>query len=109
MTIDEGLKELARLEYPAKVDVVDKVMAEVSKQPYLRPVRKVQPWQRIVSTSIAAAIVALIVNIVVIRTANYDEDSIGNMISQVNEYDYYGYSVEEQAINPIEFLYDENE
>ncbi len=109
MTIDEGLKELARLEYPKKVDIVDKVMAEVSKKPYLRPVHKVQPWQRIVSTSIAAAIVALIVNIVVIRTAKYDEDSIGNMISQVNEYDYYGYTIEEQAINPIEFLYDENE
>ena len=109
MTIDEGLQQLAQLEYPRKVDVVDKVMATVSERPYLRPIHKVQPWQRIVSTTIAAAIVALIVNVIVIRNAQYDEVGIGNMISQVHDYNYYGFSVEQQAVNPIEFLYDDYE
>ena len=46
MTVDESIKELAALRYPGKVDVVESVMAEVSKHPYMRPVRKaVQPWQ----------------------------------------------------------------
>ena len=110
MTVDESIKELAALRYPGKVDVVESVMAEVSKHPYMRPVRKaVQPWQRIVSTTVAAAIVALVVNVVTVRMHSYDEAGIGSMISQVPNYEYYGSTVEDCAENPIEYFYNEYE
>lgn len=110
MTVDESIKELAALRYQGKVDVVESVMAEVSKHPYMRPVRKaVQPWQRIVSTTVAAAIVALVVNVVTVRMHSYDEAGIGSMISQVHNYEYYGSTVEDCAENPIEYFYNEYE
>ena len=106
MTVDEGLKQLAAMEYPRRVDVVQGVMAEVSKRPYLRPVRKVvQPWQRIVSTSVAAAIVAVVVNVVALRTNNYDEAGIGSMIAQVQDYEYYDATIENGAVNPLDYFY----
>ena len=39
MTIDEGLKELAAMQYPHQVDVAQAVMAQVRQHPYLQPVR----------------------------------------------------------------------
>lgn len=106
MTVDEGLWQLAAMECPRKVNVVDGVMAEVIKHPYLRPARKsVQPWQRIVSTTLAAAIVAVAVNVAMVRMNSYDEAGIGSMISQVQDYDYYGYTVEDGAIEPLDYLY----
>ena len=109
MTVDEGLKELARTNYPGRVDVVQGVMAEVMKHPYLRPVRRVQPWQRIVSTTVAAAIVAVVVNTVAVRMNTYDEAGIGSMISQVQSYEYYGTTIEDGAVNPYDYLYGEYE
>ena len=110
MKVDEGLRELASVgEYPRQVNVVEAVMAEVGKHPYLRPVRQVQPWQRIVSTTVAAAIAALIVNVLVIRTQTYDEAGIGTMIAQVQNYDYYGSTIEDGAVNPFEYLYGDYE
>lgn len=110
MTIDEELKQMAGMTYPGRVDVVEGVMAEVMKHPYLRPVRRsVQPWQRIVSTTVAAAVVALVVNVIMVRMNSYDEAGIGQMISQVQEYDYYGSTVEDGAVNPYEYLYNEYE
>ena len=106
MTVDEGLKELARQQYPHNVDVVQSVMAQVRMHPYLQPRRQVATWQRIVSATMAAAIVALLVNLVVVNLRSYDEDGIGYMISQVHDYNYYGSSVEE-AVNPIEYIYEE--
>lgn len=109
MKVDDGLKELAQMEYPRKVNVVDAVMAEVGKHPYLRPVHHVQTWQRIVSTTVAAAIALLIVNVVVVRTQTYDEVGIGAMIAQVQNYDCYGSTIEDGAVNPFEYLYGDYE
>lgn len=106
MTVDEGLKELARQQYPHQVDVVQGVMAQVSQHPYMQPRRQVAVWQRVVSTAVAAAIVALLINVVVVNVRSYDEDDIGYMISQVHDYNYYG-AVEEAADNPIAYIYDE--
>ena len=106
MIVDEGLRELAAMSYPGKVDVVQQVMDEVSKRPYLRPAKKaVQPWQRLVATTAAAAVVAIVVNVVMVRTNNCDEAGIGEMITQVQNYDYYGYTVEDFAADPMEYLY----
>ena len=107
MTVEEGLKELAGKNYPGKVDVVQGVMAEVMKHPYMQPVRRVQPWQRIVSTTVAAALVALVVNVVTVRMNSYDEEGIGMMISQVQNYEYYGSTVENAAVNPVDYFYEE--
>ena len=35
MNIDQTLEQLAHLQYPQQVDVVDRVMAQVSARPYL--------------------------------------------------------------------------
>lgn len=56
MTTEQQLDELARLEYPKKVDVVDKVMAEVGQKPYLRPVHKPIRWQRIATIAAVAVV-----------------------------------------------------
>ena len=106
MTIDEGLKELAAMQYPHQVDVAQAVMAQVRQHPYLQPVRRVQPWQRVVSSSVAAVVVALIASVTVIRIQASNEAGIGSMIAQVQDYGYYG-SVEEAAVNPIEYIYEE--
>lgn len=109
MTVEEGLKELASQNYSGRVDVVQGVMAEVNKHPYLQPVRRVQPWQRIVSTTVAAAIVALVVDVVAVRLNSYDEEGIGMMISQVQNYDYYGSTVENAALDPMDYFNEEYE
>ncbi len=106
MTIDEGLNELARQQYPHQVDVVQAVMAQVRQHPYLQPVRRVQTWQRVVSSSVAAVLLALVVSVTVVRIQAYNEAGIGSMIAQVQDYNYYG-SVEEAAMNPIEYIYEE--
>ena len=95
MTIEQQLDELAGLEYPKKVDVVDQVMAEVEKKPYLRPVHKQVRWQRI-GTIAAAAVVALVaVNVVVFNSSNTDNSSQGISIAPDNDWS----TVEEEAID----------
>ena len=106
MTIDEGLKELARQQCPHDVDVVDGVMAQVRQHPYLQPRHKVVAWQRVVSSSVAAVVIALVVGITIVRIQAYNDAGIGNMIAQLQDYDYYG-AAEEPALNPIECIYEE--
>lgn len=107
MTIDEGLNELARQQYPYSVDVVQAVMAEVRQHPYLQPVRRVQPWQRVLSSSIAAVMLALIGFGTMMRIQAHNDAGIGSMIAQVQDYNYYGSTVEDAALNPIEYIYEE--
>ena len=95
MTIEQQLDELACQEYPKKVDVVDRVMAEVEKKPYLRPVNNRVNWQRI-SVIAAAAVVALVaVNVVVFNTGSLDNGSQGLPIAQDNDWN----TVEEEAVD----------
>lgn len=104
MNIEQTLEQLAAQQYPQKVDVVDRVMAEVSKQPQLRPTYRKINWQR-ASAFAAAAVVALIaVNVLSVHTRSYDEADMGSMIAQVNDYSSWN-TVEEAAVNPIEYLY----
>lgn len=106
MTIDEGLQELARQQYPRRVDVVEGVMAQVRQHPYLRPVRQVRTWQRIASSAVAAVLLALVVSTVVVRLQANNDAGIGSMIAQVQDYGYYAATVEESALNPIEYIYE---
>lgn len=111
MNIDEQLKQLAQQTCPKQVDVVDSVMAEVRKHPYLQPatkpvVRRVRwvPWA---SLTAAAAVVGLVVvNISPAAAATYNEEQIGSMMVSVADYDYYS-PVESAAENPIDYLYEE--
>lgn len=106
MTIDEGLNELARQQYPGTVNVVDAVMAQVRLHPYLRPIHRVRTWQKVLSSSVAAVVLALLVSVTVMRIQAYNDAGIGTMISQVHDYSYYG-TVDEVAVNPIECIYEE--
>lgn len=114
MNIDVQLKQLAQQTCPKQVDVVDSVMAEVRKHPYLQPVaapaapRKTRwvPWA---SLSAAAAVVGLIVlNITPASAASFDEEQISSMMASVADHDYY-FPVESAADNPIDYLYDDYE
>lgn len=109
MTIEQTLEQLAGLEYPKKVDVVDRVMAEVGKKPYLRPAHRNVSWQRI-STVAAAAMVALVlVNVALFHFHSYDNEGMGSMIAQVNDYSSWNTVEDAAAENPIAYLYDDYE
>lgn len=114
MNIDEQLKQLSQQTYPKQVDVVDSVMAEVRKHPYLQPVatpaapRKMRwvPWA---SISAAAAVVGLVVlNVTPASAATFNEEQISAMMTSVADYEYYA-PVESAAENPIDYLYDDYE
>lgn len=113
MNIDEQLKQLAQQTYPKQVDVVDSVMAEVRKHPYLQPVAKSSvrktrwvPWASI--TAAAAAVGLIVVNTNTAAAATYNEEQISSMMASVADYDYYS-PVESSAENPIDYLYDDYE
>ena len=61
MTIDEQLKQLSSEECPHKVDVVDSVMAEVEKHPYLQPDHRRRVQWRWVASAAAAVVAAIVV------------------------------------------------
>ena len=109
MNIDQQLEQLARLQYPKKVDVVDRVMEQVERQPYLMPAPQRHNARRLwlpVSAVAAAAAVLLAINVVSLYTHSYDEAGMGRTIAQLNDYNAWS-TIEEGAVNPIEYLYDE--
>lgn len=107
MNIDEQLKQLASVEYPKRVDVVDAVMTEVQKHPYLQPAARRRVNWRLVSMAAAAAVAALVVvNVVAVGNKNYDEEGMGNMIAQLNDYSSWN-TVEQVADDPYEYFFEE--
>lgn len=106
MTIEETLKQMAGLQYPRQVDVVDRVMAEVSQHPYLQPVKRVVQWGRVSAIAAAAVVALLAVNVAVFQLRDYDEVGIGSAMLTLNDYTMWN-TVEEAAVNPIEYLYEE--
>ncbi len=107
MNIDQTLEQMAHLQYPHQVDMVDRVMAQVSSmpQPKVHSPRRIIPFT-VVWTAAATVALILIVNITGLFHHSYDDASIGSMIAQVNDYSSWG-TVEEAAVNPYEYLYDE--
>ena len=130
MTLDETLSMLAQQQYPHKVDVVDRVMAQVSnvKMTRRQGVKDNGSIRSIVSNSLnsmhslspkktsftlkwsavaAAAVVALVaVNVAVFNFRSYDVDGMGSMMAQLNDYSQWN-TVEQAAANPYEYLYEE--
>lgn len=106
MTLEQTLEQLSQQQYPHKVDVVDRVMAQVQQKPYFRPVRRSIGWKQI-SVAAAAAVVALfIVNITVFRPANISNEDMGMALVQFNDYSSWN-TVEDVAANPYDYFYDE--
>jgi hypothetical protein len=106
MTLEQRLDQLAQLQYPNKVDVVDSVMAKVSQRPYLRPVRRTIGWRQAAIAAAAAVATLLVVNITVFRPATSSNEDMGFAIAQFNDYSSWN-TVEEAAVNPFEYLYEE--
>lgn len=106
MNIDQRLEQLARLQYPRQVDVTERVMAYAVQHPYLQPVHRSSVWRRVSVVAAVAVVALLIVNVASVYTHSYDLDGMGNMISQVNDYSSWN-SVEEAALNPIEYIYED--
>lgn len=104
MNIDEQLKILSRQTYPHQVDVVDAVMAQVRQRPYLRPAHRSGVWRGVALTAAAAVAALVVFNVASFRS--YDEARIGDVMTHVSDYDYYA-SVESAAVNPIEYLYED--
>ena len=106
MNIDQQLEQLSHLQYPRQVNVVDNVMAQVMQRPYLQPVHRRNTW-RIVSTVAAAAVALLfVVSLTLPYLRSYDDEGLGSMMAQANDFSSWN-TIEEAAVNPYEFIYDE--
>lgn len=95
----EIVEQLKRIEYPIKVDVVDSVMEKIGQSS--QPVRRnttLHLWKYMGGVAACLA-VALVINITIMFTKDYDEPSIGNMLAEV----YYDqYSVESMATETLD-------
>lgn len=76
MTLEQKLDKIAGTEYPHKVDVVDGVMAEVEKHPYMRPKHAGVAWGRIstIAASIAVMVIGTGVVLNLVRTPDGEAD-----------------------------------
>ena len=109
MTIDQTLEQIAQLRCPQQVDVVDRVMQHVEAHPYLRPLSSRRHlWKPIGAVAAAATVALLLLNVVSVYSRSYDETSMGNTIAQLNDYSSWS-TIEEGAVNPLEYLYEEQE
>ena len=113
MNIDQTLEQLAHLQYPRQVDVTDRVMEQVMQRPYLQPQysssrghSRGKLFRRIGIVAVAASLALVVINVTTVYTRSYDEDGMGSMIAQVNDYSSWN-TVEEFAVNPYEYLYEE--
>lgn len=116
MNIDQTLEQLSHLRCPRQVDVTDRVMAHAMQHPYLihhssnqtfrhSDIQKVV-WHRVGIAAVAAVFVLMIVNVTTVYTRSYDDEGLGSMIAQANDYSSWN-TVEELAVNPYEYLYEE--
>ncbi|MBP5528346.1 MAG: hypothetical protein J6X79_07855 [Bacteroidales bacterium] len=109
MNIDQTLEQLSHLQCPHQVDVTDRVMAQVEQHPYLRPQYERgngKVFRRIGVAAVAAALALVVINVATVYTRSYDEEGLGSMIAQYNDYSSWN-TVEEAAVNPLEYLYEE--
>ena len=109
MNIDQTLEQLAHLQCPTQVDVTDRVMAQVASKPYMINRREHSAratWFKRIGISAAAAVaLLLVVNVTSLYTRSYDEEDMGTMMAQVN--DYSSWNTVEQVATPYDFLYEE--
>ncbi|MBQ9417760.1 MAG: hypothetical protein IJU19_04185 [Bacteroidales bacterium] len=105
MTLDQALNNIARMQYPRQVNVVDGVMSRIATHPKLHPLSAAAHRWRILS---AAAMLALAVGtgiyFLVPKTAS--EEALETMLVQYN--DFSSWNTIEEAANPLADIFDEN-
>ena len=106
MNIDQTLEQLSQLRCPRQIDVTEGVMSHAMQHPYLRPVHRTPVWRRIGTIAAAAVVALVVINVTTVYTRSYDDEGLGSMIAQANDYSSWN-TVEELAVNPYEYLYDE--
>ena len=106
MDIEQSLEQIAQMRYPRQVDVVDRVMAQVSAMPPLHRHQSLPLWQRIGAVAAAAVAVLFVVNLSAPYLRSYDEEGLVHMMVQYNDYSAWN-TVEQAAVNPYEYLYEE--
>ena len=103
MNIEEQLTNLSQLTCPKQVDVVESVMVQVRQTPVQTPHVRSVVWRRVAITAIAAVVALVIINISTARS--YDNNQLGSMMTYFSNYE--NYTIETAAINPIEYLYED--
>ena len=102
MDIDKTLDEFKQTTCPYQVDVVDSVMAAVGNAPTLKVVRRRSSLLRWSMTAAAAAVVlAVMLNVTLLFTRDYNEAEIGNMMAGVYSY---GYTTDNADNSMFEFV-----
>lgn len=82
---DNLTDQLRELRYPDEIDVVDAVMAQVRRKPYMMPSRR-RPRVRLVA-AVAAVLIALVgVHTVYWATDTYREAQISDMMEDIYNY-----------------------
>lgn len=114
MTEDEIIQQLREMRYPNDIDVTGAVIARISKTPLLASAPTKPPiFKRVVAAVAACAVLVVAVNAAILFTHDYNESSIGNMISEVYTYhaDYNDLtaSISDYDIGAIESYYEELE
>ena len=101
MDIDKTLDELKQATCPYRVDVVDSVMAAVGTVPTLKVVSRRSPVTRWSITAAAALVLAVLLNVTLLYTHDYNEAEIGNMMAGVYSY---GYAIDNSDNSMFEFV-----
>ena len=112
MTENDILQQLRDMRYPHDIDVADAVMARLSKSPILAPAKtKTVCFQRVAAAVAACAVLAVSVNVALLFFHDYNEQSIGSMISEVYDYhadyDNLTASLSDYDVSSIESFYED--
>lgn len=103
MNIEEQLQNLSHQNYHHTVDVVDGVMEQVRRHPYLRPRRVSFVLRRVAGGAAVVAAAAIALLVVNRQTSSASDARISDMIAQVTDYDNYA-PIESLATDPYEFF-----
>lgn len=101
MDIDKTLDEFKQTTCPYQVDVVDSVMATVGTVPALKVVSRRSPVMRWSIAAAAAVTLAVMFNVTLLFTRDYNEAEIGNMMAGVYSY---GYTTDNADNSMFEFV-----
>ncbi len=98
---DEKLMQQIRtMEYPVKADIVDSVMRRIEQQTAKPKKPRLMMWQRYTIAAAACVALAIMVNLVIYFTKDYNEPQICDMFASAyggNQYDIASFDVDDMA------------
>lgn len=111
MTDDNILKELHDMHYTGEVDVVDSVMEQVRKRPYL--MSPAHPWRtvrRVVASVAACAALIAIINVTNVFVSDYNEPQMSALMAEVYDFhaDYGNFSEDSYDMGAVEYFYSDD-